>query len=135
MQKVRYTPTLQFLLILFLSIAILLTQANRLHMHLDHDDHASASEHVVNVHTASIAHDFELTETHEDHHPAAIDVTPDNFIKKTNILSPLELVFLFVGFFLIIPRLSRIIWHRLYKRLFTPCYYFLQPPQRAPPVK
>ena len=143
MQKNANNPIFQYLLILCLSLALLLAQTNRLHMHLEHDDHSDTSGHavdghVVDVHAASILHDFDLTH-HEgfldgDHHPVAIDVSPDNLIQKTNLLNPLVLILLFIGFLLILPRLVCRIRQRPYIKRFTSRYYLFQPPLRAPPL-
>lgn len=127
---------LKQLLILCLSFALILSQANRLHIHPGHDEHSSAaSGHIVDVHTSSILHDFELTGHHTDQHTAAIDVSPDNLINKANSLNPLVLILLFIGLFLYICRQLYQLWQRPYKILFTPCYYLIKPPLRAPPVK
>jgi len=135
MQKIDYNLILQYLLILCLGLALLLTQTNRLHMHLEHNEHADVSGHVVSVHTASILHDFDLTNRHVDHHPAAIDVSPDNLIKKTIVLTTPVLILLLIGFFLIEPRLVCLYRSRFYEKLFATCYYLFHPPLRAPPIK
>jgi len=107
-------------------------------MHLEHDDHSDASGHVVDVHTASILHDFDLTHHDgflgDDHHPVAIDVSPDNLIQKTNLLNPLILILLFIGLLLILPRMVCRLSQRPYIKRFTSRYYLFQPPLRAPPL-
>jgi len=128
---------LKYLLLLCLSLALILSQANRLHMHLQHDDHSSvATGHIVDVHKTTILHDIDLAD-HQDggHHSTTIDISPDNLVKKTNLLNPLVLILLFIGLFLYLPRLTCLPRKRLYKELFNPCYYLLHPPLRAPPVK
>ena len=135
MQKNNYNPIFQYLSILCLSLALLLTQTDQLHMHLEHDDHADASGHFVTVHTASILHDFDLTNHHVDHHPAAIDVSPDSLIKKTILLTSPGLIPLLIGFFLIESRVVCAYRSRFYDLLLAPCFYFFQPPLRAPPAQ
>jgi hypothetical protein len=137
MGKSRNNLIFKYLLVLCLSITLLLAQSNRFHMHLEHDDPSDTSAHVVDMHTASILHDFDLTHhdgVHEDHHTAAIDLNPDNLIKKINVLNPLSLLLLFVGLFLIMPRRACTYRQRYYKILSTLGYYLLQPPLRAPPA-
>jgi len=103
-------------------------------MHLQHDDHSSnASGHVINVHMSKLLHDINLVDHKDDDHSTAIDINPDNLVKKTNSLNPLVLILLYIGLFLYIPRLICLPRQRLYQILFTPCYYFIQPPLRAPP--
>lgn len=134
MKKYFNNPILQHRLILFFSLALLLAQTNRLHIHIEHDNHSDTSVHIVNVHTTSILHDFDLIHHDDDHHPE-IDVSPDNLIKKINLLNPLVLILLFTGLLLIMPRLVCMYRQRIYSERFTPCYYLCQPPLRAPPVK
>lgn len=136
MKKHHNNPVLQYLLVLCISFALILSQTNLLHMHLQHDDHSSGvSGHVINVHTSTLLHDVDLAGHHGDHHSAAIDVTPDNLVKKTNSLNPLVLILLFLGLVLYKPLLICLPRQRLYQTLFTSCYYLLHPPLRAPPVK
>jgi len=142
MGKKPNNAVFQYLLILCLSIALVLSQTNRLHMHFMHDDHSSASSvHIVDVHTVLSQHDFDHHEDHhseshhpENHHPAAIDISPDNLIKKTNLLNPLLFILLFIGLFLYIPRLLCLSRQRLYQTRLLPCNYLLHPPLRAPPL-
>ena len=147
MQKNANNSIFQILLILCLSLSLLLAQTNRLHMHLEHDDHADTAGHavdghVVDVHAASILHDFDPLHHSghhdgflaDDHHPVAIDVSPDNLIQKTNLLNPLIFILLFIGLLLILPRLFYRIRQRPYIKRSTSRYYLFQPPLRAPPL-
>lgn len=138
MQKNANNPIFQTLLILCLSLALLLAQTNQLHMHLEHDDHSDTSGHAVDVHAASILHDFDLNHhdafLDDDHHHAAIDLSPDNLIQKTNLLNPLILILLFIGLLLVLPRLAFRVRQRPYIKRFTSRYYLFQPPLRAPPL-
>jgi len=134
MEKFHDNPVLQYLLVLGISFALILSQTNRLHMHLQHDHHSTV-EHIVNVHTTTTLHDVDLADDHGDHHSTIIDISPDNLVKKTNVLNPLVLILLFIGLFLYLPRLTCLPRQRLYKKLFISCYYFLHPPLRAPPLK
>jgi hypothetical protein len=137
MEKNHNHSKFKYLLILCISISLLLSQADRLHMHLEHDDHSMSSGHIVGVHPESTVHDFGLTShhgEHQDNHSAvAIDVSADKLPKKTNSLDPLSLILLFIVFFLTIPRLKRVTRQKLCKISFISCCYLLQPPLRAPP--
>lgn len=136
MEKSQNSPILYYLLVLCLSLALILSQTNRLHMHLQHDDYASAaSAHIVDVHTTTIQHDMDLAGHHNDHHVAAIDINTDNLVKKINSLNPLVMILLVIGFLLYRPRLISLHRPGLYQTLITPCYYLLHPPLRAPPIK
>lgn len=135
MDKYPDNSIFQYLLVMCFSLALILSQTSRLHMHFQHDDHSSVtSAHIVDVHTISTLHNFDLIDQHEDHHSAAIDINSDNLIKKTNLLNPLLLIILFIGIFLYIPRFACLSRHKLYKTLFISCSYLLQPPPRAPPL-
>jgi hypothetical protein len=143
MHKDHNNSIFQTLLILCLSLVLLLVQTNRLHIHIDHAEQSGSAEpavynpavynHVINVHAASIQHDLDFTNHHAENHHAAVDVSPD--IKKANLLEPLTLFFLFIGFFLIIPRLTCIRRQRFNKAHNPLYYYLLHPPLRAPPAK
>jgi len=134
MEKHHNNSILKYLLVLCLGLTLIFSQSNRLHMHLQHDDHSSnASGHVINVHMSKLLHDINLVDHKDDDHSTAIDINPDNLVKKTNSLNPLVLILLYIGLFLYIPRLICLPRQRLYQILFTPCYYFIQPPLRAPP--
>ena len=141
MAKTHNKPIFQYMFILYLCIALLMVQANGLHLHVQHDDHASAtSGHIVDIHIASTLHDIDKYTHHydgaqNDHHPAAIDISQDYLVKKTIMLDPLALMIFFIGFFLLIPRLRRICRQWRYKPpAVNPCYYLLHPPLREPPV-
>lgn len=123
------------LLILCLSLALLLAQSNRLHMHLQHNDHPSVeSGHVVDVHIASLFHDINLANHIDDHHSTAIDISSANIVKKISLFNPLAIILLLVTLFLLSPCRALISRQRLYKILRTPVYYLLYPPLRAPPI-
>ena len=139
MEKVHNNSMFKYLLVLCLSITLLLSQADRLHMHLEHDDHATSSGHIPGAHPESTSHDLALTSHHGEHqdtHSAvAIDVSVDKLPNKINSLSSLALALLFTVLFLTIPRLRRVPRQKIYKIPFACCYYLLQPPLRAPPIK
>jgi len=135
MLKSSNNSVLQYLLILCLSLALLLAQSNRLHMHLEHDDHSSIeSGHVVNVHIASLLHDIDLANHQDDHHLMAIDISSANIVKKISLFNPLAIILLLVTLFLLLPCRALISRQRLYKILRTPVDYLLYPPLRAPPI-
>lgn len=131
MEKNPNYSIVRTLLIFCLSFALLLTQVNNLHMHVEHDEHVS--EHVVDVHIASLLHDIAFATHHDNHHYVAIDISSENWIKKTNSFNPLMLILLFIGLFLFKPRLVYTLRYRPCISQFTPCYYLLCPPLRAPP--
>jgi len=136
MEKYRNNQVFRYLLVLCISLALVLSQSNRLHMHLEHDDHSSvASAHIVDVHASTLVHDLNLVDHHDDHHSAAIDVSPDNLVKKTNSLNPLVLILLLIGFFIYLPRLICLSRQKTYQILFISCSYLFHPPLRAPPIK
>jgi len=139
MEKTHKNAMFKYLLVLCLSITLLLSQAEGLHMHLEHDDHSMSSDsaHNVGVHPQSTVHDFDLTNHHDehqsDHSAVAIDVSTDKLAKKTNLLDPLVIVVLFAIFFLASPLLRSVGRRRSGRISFISCYYLLQPPLRAPP--
>ena len=140
MDKYHNNPILRYSFILYLCIALLIAQASGLHMHVQHDDHSSATPaHIVDIHITSTHHDDIDTHYHEgmqdDHHPAVIDISQDYLVKKTSLSDPLALIIFFIGIFLFAPRLRRIssLW-RYKAPTVTPGYYLIHPPLRAPPV-
>jgi len=143
MEKVHNNSMFKYLLVLCISITLLLSQVDRLHMHIEHDDHSMSSghafnAHIVGIHPESTLHDFDLTNHHGEHqnnHSAvAIDVSADKLPKKTNLLDPLVLALLFIVLFLTVHRLRRVTRQKLCKISFTSCYCSIQPPLRAPPL-
>ena len=139
MGKAYNNPIFQYVFILYLCITLLMAQASGLHMHVQHDDHSSAtSGHIVDIHAATTAHDIDdhHHETQDNHHPAAIDVSQDYLVKKSSLLNPLALIVFIIGLFLCVPRLRCIFSRWRYKPpIVNFDYYLLQPPLRAPPVK
>ena len=136
MEKYHNKPVLKYLLVMCISLMLILSQTNRLHMHVEHEDHSSAaSAHVINLHTSTLLHEIDLLDHHGDQHSATIDINADHLVKKTNSFNPLLLFLLFIGLFLYIPRLICLPRQSAYQVLFNPCYYLLHPPLRAPPVK
>jgi len=135
MFKYSTNSKLKYLLILCLSLTLLIAQASGLHVHLQHDDHSSAvTNYIPDVHTASILHDSDLATHYSVDHSATIDISSENVVKKANLLPPLVLVLLFIGFLISIPHFVKIHWQRLYKIQLIPCYYLLHPALRAPPL-
>ena len=138
MGKATNNRTFQYAFILFFCIALLMAQTSGLHLHVQHDDHSSATPgHIVDIHIASTLHDIN-TQNHEaldDHHPVAIDISQDYLVKKTNLFNDLVLFIFFIGIFLCVPRL-RCVFSRLRYKTATinPCCYLLLPPLRAPPL-
>lgn len=123
---------LRTLLILCISLALLFSQINLLHMHIEHNDHSNASDHIVDVHTATLMHDFDLIL--DDHHSVAVDISPDNLSQTVNSLNPQLFILFFVGLLLILSPLLYSVRQKLFLKYFTRRYYLLQPPLRAPPL-
>jgi len=141
MGKTLNNPIFQYLLIMYLCIALLIAQASGLHMHVQHDNHPSeVSGHMVDIHTLSTLHNIDRDTHHhggvqDGHHHAAIDISQDYLIKKTNLLNTLLLIVFFIGIFLYVPRLRYTCERWRYNTpAINPCYYLVQPPLRAPPV-
>ena len=117
----------------------MLGQVFKLHMHVEHDESLSSTmaEHKLNVHVASSLHDTTHDTHHQDdfqdHHLTDIKVTPDSVVKKVESFNPYLLLFLFIGFFLGIPKLRSIFGQHIQAKL-TSTYYLLSPPLRAPPI-
>jgi len=130
------------LLILFISLMLLMAQTNRMHMHIEHTEHAELSgtatdHHIVNVHTTTLTHDIESLNHsghHHDQHSAAIDVGPDNLNQKTKLLNPLVLILLFFGLILSLGRQISRPGYAHYIKPFTCRFYLFRPPLRAPPL-
>ncbi len=146
MEVAHNNSMLKILLILCLSFTLLLSQASKMHMHLEHDDHVMSSEHghghanthVVNIHSESTPHDFNLTNHHGDHQnhaTSAVDISADKLLTKVNLLDHLVFILLFICVLLSSPRLRGTIRLALSNIPFTSRYYLLQPPLRAPPIK
>ncbi len=144
MEKVHNNSMFKYLLVLCLSFTLLLSQVDRWHMHLEHDDHAVSSghdfdAHIVAAHPESTLHDFGLTnhhDGHQDNHSAvAVDVSTDKLLMRTNLLNSLVLIIFFMMLFQITPRLRNVSRWTLCNIPITSCYYLLRPPLRAPPIK
>jgi hypothetical protein len=136
MGKIHNHSMFNYLLVLCLSITLLLAQTGQLHMHLEH---AESSAHAPGVHPESTLHDVDLTDHHDshldNHSAAAVDVSPDTLLKKTNFLNLLVIIFFFTGFILCIPHRTGVFRQKFDKPHFPTCYYLFHPPLRAPPIK
>lgn len=143
MRKLTNNSIFQYALIACLALALMLGQVFKLHMHIEHDESLSSTttEHKFNVHVASSVHDSTHDTHHQDdfqndsqdHHLTDIKVTPDSVVKKVESFSPYLLLFLFVSFFLGIPKLRSVFRQHIQTKL-TSTYYLLSPPLRAPPI-
>lgn len=134
MGKICNNSMFTHLLVLCLSSALLLTQTVNFHMHLEHE-HVELSSHVHGVHPESTLHDVDLTNRHDGHSAAAVDVSPEKLPKSANFINPLVIIFLFIGMSLFVSRRACVCRLRFDKTFFPRCYYLFQPPLRAPPVK
>lgn len=140
----RYNSISIYALIACLSIALLLGQTFKLHMHIAHDDISSAGNHIVDVHVdTSVIHSSSHNAIHdnhhednldEGHHADEIDLSSSSLVKKSLSFNQFVLFFFVISIVLSLPQLS----HFLRKQDFTLqqaiSYYLLQPPLRAPPV-
>jgi hypothetical protein len=110
-------------LIACLSIALLLGQAVKLHMHVQHDEVSSEStaiknaslDHIVDVHISSsllhnATHDNHHQDDHhqDDHNNVDVDISPDGFLKISKVLNAFVFLLFVVSFALSIPLLQRI---------------------------
>lgn len=139
MGKFRY-PIIEYLLILCLGIALLLSQMSGLHMHVQHAGHSVTEPgHIVNVHAASFTHDINLSAHHPDeaqgdHHPGTVEVSADYLMQKIKLLSVLLVVAVFIGLFIYAPRLVGSGRCHRDKTASILRYYLHSPPLRAPPA-
>jgi hypothetical protein len=122
-----------------LGIALVLGQALKLHMHIQHDGIPSLTTgHVVVVHTAISHHDITYDLQHQEdpqahHHLAEIDMSPDSATAKVVSFNPFMLLFLIACIFLCAPQLRYIRrWFALSTKPVS-LYYLFYPPLRAPP--
>jgi len=141
MVKLHNNSMLKILLILCFGFTLLLSQASKMHMHLELDNHAissghgHANTHVAGIHPESTPHDFNLTNHQNNHSTSAVDISAEKLQNKTNLLNLLVLIWLFFCLFLYSPRLRSVARLALSIIPFTSRYYLLQPPLRAPPIK
>ena len=133
----------RYALIVCLSIALLLSQTFKAHVHLHHDNFSgSAHQHTVDLHvdinhsdhneTNDILH-HEDALNHQNH--AEIDVSSESLVKKIKQTDLSVLLFLIIAFVLFTPRIQRDCKRYLCKAKPISLYYLFQPPLRAPPVK
>lgn len=134
----------RYLLILCLSVALLLPQSDKLHMHLEQDDHSVVSEHAIHSHAIDThpdfhMHDFELTNHNEaslnNHSANAIDMSTEKLLIKASLLSAVIFILFYLISLLSIARLWTVTRQTLCNIPFLSRYYLLQPPLRAPPIK
>jgi len=142
MQKPRNIWMFKFLLVLCLSFTLLLSQTDRLHVHLVHDDTMSSEcalcAHVADVHPESTLHSFDLTNHHDnqnDHSANAMSLAKDKLLKKSNLVDPLAFILLFIVVLLSRHLLGIVPKQALSNAPFRSHFYLLQPPLRAPPIK
>jgi len=129
------------LLIAWLCVTLLYAQMFSLHMHIQHDENFSSDviKHNIDVHVASVAYDTTYDTHHQhdiqsDRHADEINVSPDSFVKKSELSTPFILLFLVVSMLIYVPVLRS---GRVRNTLDTRAkslYYLLNPPLRAPPL-
>jgi hypothetical protein len=147
MRKLYNNLVFQYLLIACLSVALLLGQAVKLHMHVQHDDVFSensvinnvATSHVVDVHVSSTLYNTIHDGHHQDdfpnhHNNTDIDISSSEFLKISKLLNLFIFLIFVVSFILSVPLLQRICKKHISETNHAVRYYLLQPPLRAPPI-
>lgn len=146
MRKFSDNSVFQYALIACLSVALLLGQTVKLHMHVQHDEVSSANavindfsaNHIVNIHVSSLRHTA-LDNHHQndfpDHHNNAnIDVSSDGVLKISKVLNLFVFLLLVISFALFVPFLQRISKTQFSQIISPTKYYLLLAPLRAPPI-
>lgn len=140
MKTYANTPVSRYMLIICMSAALLLAQAFKFHMHVQHDGSAAAvtSGYVLDAHAAVSFHgtEFDLHQTGDEtghHHSADVNVSVDSVVKQVKIFSLLILLLSIVSILWSAPRLVCTRIERFAKTKLVPLYYLQQPPLRAPP--
>lgn len=147
MRKFSDNSVFQYALIACLSVALLLGQTVKLHMHVQHDEVSSAkavindfsANHIVNIHVSSSLHNTALDNHHQndfpDHHNNAdIDISSDGFLKISKVLNLFVFLLLVISFALFVPFLQRISKTQFSQIISPTKYYLLHAPLRAPPI-
>ena len=142
MRTLANNSTSQYILIFYLSVALLLGQAFKLHMHVQHDGLPSSTSagHVVDMHVTSSPRDITYDTRNQSgiqdlRHPIDIEikVSPDSIAKKIELLKLFVALFLIAGIILFTPRLRYILSYSRIKTRLASRYYLLYSPLRAPP--
>jgi len=147
MRKFTDNSVFQYALIACLSVALLLGQAVKLHMHVQHDGvssenaivHDFSADHIVDVHVSSTMHNTAHNDHHQDdfqdhHSNADVDISSDGFLKISKVLNIFVFFLLVVSFALFVPLLQRIRKIDLSQTSPPTKYYLLHAPLRAPPI-
>lgn len=147
MRKLYKNSVFQYVLIACLSVALLLGQAVKLHMHVQHEEVSSAkavmtdfsSDHIVDVHVLSSIYNTTHGDHHQDdfqdhHNNVDIDISPDGFLKISKVLTSFVFLLLVVSFALSAPLLQRIRKTNISQTSPATKYYLLHAPLRAPPI-
>jgi len=120
-------------LALCLCISLIVAQTFKLHVHLDHDEHADAW-----AHPAMIMHDT-IQPVHPDaapseHAASAVELGSDKLTKKAgHIIAFVAILLLLTLSWRGLPK--NYLCGRAHGRSRLPrCYYLFQPPLRAPPT-
>ncbi len=135
MKKSANNLTFQYVWVACLTIVLLFSQSFALHLHVVYDNASTAIsvEKELGVHAAFFSHDQEHHEHVQEHKLPDVKASPDNTVKKVKSFSSYVLFFLFVSFFLGIPKL--LFFSRKYSRKkLSSLYYLFNPPLRAPPI-
>lgn len=136
--KMRTINTVsRYMLIACLSVALLISQMFRLHLHIEHDEASTVAAHLIETHTIASLHDraFDTQQDDtQDHHTSEVDVSTDSFVKKVKLFSIFMFFFLFISTYFQFPRLCCIRFQHLLTTNSASLYNLLHPPLRAPPL-
>jgi len=134
----RFNNIFSYALILCFGFALLLGQASKLHMHVQHESKVSFthSGHSIALHPAFSQQDA----IYDDHYhndsdrPAEIEVSSSSLVKKAKSFSTFILLFTFIALSLCVIPLYRF-RHKWVARIERPpLHYLFHPPLRAPPL-
>lgn len=144
MRALRHNSYIHYTFIAFVSVALLFSQAFKLHMHAASTQHGLANDGAKfgMIHVASTLHDSNgadtslVNQTHEHGgHPAEIEISADSVVKKLELFA-LSIFLVFI--------IALVLCHRFACRVrrlpreentrATSLRYLLNPPLRAPPA-
>ena len=139
MRKLSHHWFAMYALIVYMGIAPLIAQTIELHMHLLHDQSSpfAMADHTIGVHMAFLHPDTFHNNHHQDgianHHSTETGINAKGIMDKTDLLSPVFLLFFVISILLYVPRIYRIRKKPDLHAIRPPGYYLLHPPLRAPP--
>jgi len=130
----------KYALIICLSVALLLGQMFKVHMHIQHDETPSPATagHSIDVHAAlsllnAMNNIHHHGDTHDHHHHAVIDINTDTSLKAVDLFKLSIFLFLLAGIALSVPLLRGTRRRHIFNAKLLSLYYLLHTPLRAPP--